>query len=131
MIREIDWYNSNFIKDRNIKFRLKDIFSDHWDNFVNAYSNIDIRPIVHKEVKKMISCHTSELGYSVYKYPNCDEIKISYHTCKSRFCPPMETNMLENVLKLFFKNAITVNIDILYSLFLIVFGHILEKIVNF
>lgn len=49
MIKEMDLYNSNFIKNRNIKFRLKDIFSDHWDNFVNAYSNIDIRPAVHKE----------------------------------------------------------------------------------
>jgi predicted RNA-binding Zn-ribbon protein involved in translation (DUF1610 family) len=87
MIKEINWHNSNFIKDRNIKFRLKDIFADHWDNFVEAYSNLDIRPVIHKEVKKMISCRTSELGYSVYECPDCGEIKFSYHTCKSRFCP--------------------------------------------
>ncbi len=87
MIKEINWHNSNFIKDRTIKFRLKDIFADHWDNFVKSYSNLDIRPVIHKEVKKMISCRTSELGYSVYECPDCGEIKFSYHTCKSRFCP--------------------------------------------
>ena len=87
MIKEIDWHNSNFIKDRNIKFRLKDIFADHWDIFVKTYPNLDIRPVIHKEVKKMISCRTSELGYSVYECPDCGEIKFSYHTCKSRFCP--------------------------------------------
>lgn len=80
MIREIDWHNSNFINDRNIKFRLKDIFSDHWDSFIEAYSNLDIRSVIHKEVKKMISCRTSELGYSIYECPDCGEIKFSYHT---------------------------------------------------
>ena len=35
----------------------------------------------------MISCRTSELGYSVYECPDCGELKFSYHTCKSRFCP--------------------------------------------
>ena len=35
----------------------------------------------------MISCRTSELGYSVYECPDYGEIKFSYHTCKSRFCP--------------------------------------------
>jgi len=87
MIKEIKWHNLNFIKDRTIKFRLKDIFSEHWDNFVKSYSNLDIRPVIYKEVKKMISCRTSELGYSVYECPDCGEIKFSYHTCKSRFCP--------------------------------------------
>ena len=33
----------------------------------------------------MISCRTSELVYSVFEYPDCGEIKFSYHTCKSRF----------------------------------------------
>ena len=35
----------------------------------------------------MRSCKTSELGYSVYECPDCGELKFSYHTCKSRFCP--------------------------------------------
>ena len=40
-------------------------------------------------------------------------------------------NMLGKELKLFFKNVITVNIGILFSLFLISFGIFLEKIENF
>lgn len=87
MIKEIKWYNSNFINDKTIKFRLKDIFADHWDSFVESHPNLEIRPVVNKEIKKMISCRTSSLGYSLYECPECGEIKFSYHTCKSRFCP--------------------------------------------
>ena len=87
MIEEIDFYNKISYKDRTINFRLKDIFSDHWNNFLKNNSNLNIRPVVLKEVNKMISCRTSELGYSVYECLDCGEIKFSYHTCKSRFCP--------------------------------------------
>lgn len=87
MYEIIEWYNANFYKDRTIKFRLKDIFNDHWDNFIKENSHLNIRPVVLKEVDKMISCRTSTLGYSVYECPDCGEIKFSYHTCKSRFCP--------------------------------------------
>lgn len=87
MIQKIKWHNSNFIKDRTINFRLKDIFSDHWDNFIKAHPSIIIRPVVNKEVNRMISCRTSALGYSVYECSDCGEIRFSYHTCKSRFCP--------------------------------------------
>ena len=87
MYEIIEWYNANFYNDKSIKFRLKDIFNDHWDNFINEYPSLNIRPVVLKEVDKMISCRTSEFGYSVYECPDCGEIKFSYHTCKSRFCP--------------------------------------------
>lgn len=87
MIDVIEFHNKNFYKDKNIKFRLKDIFSDHWDNFVNDNQNLNIRPVVFKEVNKMISCKTASLGYSVYECSHCGEIKFCYHTCKSRFCP--------------------------------------------
>lgn len=87
MINGVKFHNNNFYKDRTIMFRLKDIFSDHWDNFVNDNHNLNIRPVVFKEVNRMITCRTSELGYSVYECPDCGEIKFSYHTCKSRFCP--------------------------------------------
>ena len=86
MIEKIDFYNKISYKDRTINFRLKDIFSDHWNNFVKNNSNLNIRPVVLKEVNKMISCRTSKLGYSVYECPDCVEIKFSFHTCKSRFC---------------------------------------------
>ena len=87
MIEEIEFYNKISYKDRTINFRLKDIFSDHWNNFLKNNSNLNIRPVGLKEVNKMISCRTSELGYSVYECPDCGELKFSYHTCKSRFCP--------------------------------------------
>lgn len=87
MIKEVNFHNDLFYKDRTIKFRLKDIFSDHWDNFLKDNPTLNIRPVVLKEVNKMISCRTSELGYSVYECPDCGELKFVYHTCKSRFCP--------------------------------------------
>lgn len=87
MIEEVEFHNNMFYKDRNIKYRLKDIFADHWDNFIKENNNLNIRPVVLKEVDKIISCRTSELGYSVYECPECGELKFSYHTCKSRFCP--------------------------------------------
>lgn len=87
MIEEMEWHDANFYKDRTIRFRLKDIFSDNWENFLKDNPNLNIRPVVLKEVDKMISCRTSSLGYSVYECSHCGEIKFSYHTCKSRFCP--------------------------------------------
>ena len=87
MIEKIDFYNKISYKDRTINFRLKDIFSDHWDNLLKNNSNLNIRSVVLKEVNKMISCRTSKLGYSVYECHDCGEIKFSFHTYKSRFCP--------------------------------------------
>ena len=54
MIEKIDFYNKISYKDRTINFRLKDIFYDHWDNFLKNNSNLNIRPVVLKEVNKMI-----------------------------------------------------------------------------
>ena len=55
MYETVEWYNAHFYKDRTIKFRLKDIFSDHWDNFVRENPNLNIRPVVHKEVNRIRS----------------------------------------------------------------------------
>lgn len=87
MKNEIEFYDKMYFKDRTIKYRLKDIFDDNWDNFIKDNPNLKIRDVVFKEVDKMRSCKTSELGYSVYECPDCGELKFSYHTCKSRFCP--------------------------------------------
>lgn len=82
-----EFNNNFFINDRSIKFRLKDIFSDYWDNFIKDNPNLNIRDVVFKEVDKMISCKTLQLGYSLYECSHCKELKFSFHTCKSRFCP--------------------------------------------
>jgi len=83
----LEFYNKNFHTDKSIKFRLKDIFSDNWDNFVRDNPNLPIRDVVFKEVERMINCKTSALGYSLYECPDCENKKFVFHTCKSRFCP--------------------------------------------
>lgn len=84
----VEFYNSNFYKSSK-KIKIKSIFEDHWDRFVEVAPslNIKIRDIVFKEVNRLISCGTSALGYSLYQCPDCNEFKFSFHTCKSRFCP--------------------------------------------
>ena len=45
-----------------------------------------IRDIVYYEVSKMMKCRTKQLGYSLYECPNCHNIHIQYHSCKSKLC---------------------------------------------
>ena len=74
------------IKDRTVKFTIKQIFSDWWNSFLNNFSNLNIRNIVHKNVKKILQCKTFDLGYSEYECPTCHKNLIVPNTCKSRFC---------------------------------------------
>lgn len=62
---------------------IKDIFKDHWDNFVRNYK---VRDSVRKEVDKMLGCGLIKNGCSIYKCPDCGYEKIVPFTCKSRFC---------------------------------------------
>ncbi len=66
--------------------KLKQIFSDHWENFVNKHQG-QIRPAIHKNVAKMLRCGTEEAGFHLYRCPQCGAEKKVPHTCKSRFCP--------------------------------------------
>lgn len=65
-----------------------DIFKVYWNNFCEYANsnNITIRPVVFKEINKMLKCKTSELGYSIYNCPNCHKTLCVHNTCKSRFC---------------------------------------------
>ena len=36
------------------KFKIKDIFNDHWYSFLEDNPNLNIRPVVHEEVEKMM-----------------------------------------------------------------------------
>ena len=67
---------------------LKDIFKDYWDNFLlfAENNNLTIRNVVYRDVKRMINCGSTSLGFSLYKCPTCGNEKIVPHTCKSRFC---------------------------------------------
>ena len=74
------------VNDRKVKFKIKNIFKDHWNNFVNTYKDITIRDVVFKNVNKILKCKTFSLGYTEYECPNCHKSLIVPNTCKSRFC---------------------------------------------
>lgn len=73
---------------KNVYWSLKDIFSDYWDKFLDfsASKNLTIRPVVLRDVSRMISCKSPSLGFSLYRCPSCNHEKLVPHTCKSRFC---------------------------------------------
>lgn len=78
-----DYYPKKFY------FTLKDdVFGNFWDKFLLFAENrkLNIRPIVIKEVSKMLDCKTSALGYSLFSCPNCNHEHFQYNTCKSKFC---------------------------------------------
>lgn len=82
---EKELYN---VYPKRFYFELKDIFNDYWYDFLefSISKNLTIRPVVHRDVERMLKCKTSALGYSCYKCHNCGEEKVVYNTCKSRFC---------------------------------------------
>lgn len=67
------------------QFTIKEIFADHWDAFSAAYSGF-IRPVVEKEVRKVIGCGELENGFSFYVCPDCGRYKFVPFRCHSRFC---------------------------------------------
>lgn len=74
------------IKNRKTIFTIKQIFKDWWNKFLEAYPNINIRDVVFTNVSKMLKCKTWDLGYAIFKCPDCGNEKIVPHTCKSRMC---------------------------------------------
>ena len=82
---EKELYN---VYPKRFYFELKDIFNDYWHDFLefSISKNLTIRPVVHRDVERMLKCKTSALGYSCFKCPNWGEEKFVYNTCKSRFC---------------------------------------------
>lgn len=67
-------------------FTIKQIFQDHWDDFVLENNDIHIRPIVSEEVNKIIHCGSPEYGYALYVCEHCGKfLKVPFR-CKSRFC---------------------------------------------
>lgn len=78
--------NHTFNPDSSSKFKIKDIFADNWDSFLQDNPDLTIRPIVLDEVKKMIGCGSLSNGYAVYTCDNCNNYLYVPFTCKSRFC---------------------------------------------
>ena len=74
------------IKNRKTIFTIKRIFKDWWNKFLENYPNINIRDVVFNNVERMLKCQTWDLGYAIFKCPDCGNEKIVPHTCKSRMC---------------------------------------------
>ena len=68
------------------KYTIKQIFIDHWNDFVQTYPKLNIRPIVFEEVEKMLNCGNPKLGYATYYCEHCDKVLHVPFRCKSRFC---------------------------------------------
>lgn len=64
---------------------IKKIFSDHLDEFMDRFGH-NVRPVVVKEVKKMIECGSFANGYTEYECEKCGEKKKVPFRCRSRFC---------------------------------------------
>ena len=83
--REFEQYRDK-VKNKKVIFTIKEIFKDWWNKFLETYPKLNIRDVVFSNVERMLKCKTWDLGYAVYKCPNCGEKKIVPHTCKSRLC---------------------------------------------
>ena len=68
------------------EFTIKQIFIDHWDNFIIDNPNIYIRPSVFDEVNKIIHCGDLNFGHAIYVCDCCHKILTVPFRCKSRFC---------------------------------------------
>lgn len=83
--------HSNLPKNYNninkTKYHIKDILSDHFDEYLKVMSKVCTIPdYVIKNVNKTIICKTRDLGYDFYCCPHCGNTYFRFHTCKSRFC---------------------------------------------
>lgn len=66
------------------KYTIKQIFADHWQEFMLTYPNI--RPVVKDEVSKMLQCGELHKGFALYYCEHCFKFKYVPFRCKSRFC---------------------------------------------
>lgn len=70
------------------KITIQRLFVRYWDDFLKGPQVIKngVRPVVHQEVERMMSCGTVDAGFEIYECPNCHKTHIICYTCKSRFC---------------------------------------------
>ena len=76
------------------KFTIKQILSDHWDSFYDAYPNV--RPVVVDEVARVLSCGDSKMGFALFKCPRCERVRFVPFRCHSRFCSTCGTAYQDN-----------------------------------
>lgn len=66
------------------KFTIQQILQDHWDSFKLRYPLI--RPVVLKEVARVIDCGNPDNGCRFYQCDRCGAYKFVPFRCHSRFC---------------------------------------------
>ena len=76
----------------------------------------------------MLKCKTLDLGFDVFKCPNCGKEKFCFHTCKSRLCSSCGNKYTTERQTSIFLNYLNLNIDMLFGLFLKNLEITLEKI---
>jgi len=69
--------------DSKSKFKIKDIFNDHWYSFLEDNPDLTIRPVVHEEVEKMMGCGSLSNGYAVYSCKHCNNYFFGKQNFKS------------------------------------------------
>lgn len=81
-------YHVNINNQIAPKYTIKEILSDHWEDFAEVMENQGkpLRQVITDEVEKVIYCQDISKGFSLYSCPKCYETKIVPFTCKSRFC---------------------------------------------
>lgn len=62
------------IMTKHFSFTIKQIFKDHWNDFVESNSKFKIRPIVFKEVNKVIYCGDFSQGHALYQCSHCGSV---------------------------------------------------------
>lgn len=75
-----EYFSNSYDITPNSKIKLKDIFNDHWDDFI-LYANehnLQIRDVVFAEVDRIISCGCMSEGYFAYICENCQEVKYLF-----------------------------------------------------
>lgn len=94
----VEYISNSYEIKPDSKIKLKDIFDDNWDDFVEyaKANNFKIRDVVFHEVDRIRSCGCMSEGYYTYICEQCQELKYSPFHCHSRFCPSCGVS---NILK--------------------------------
>ena len=76
----------NDIDNKKVRFKIQVIFSKWWPIFLKTFNHLNIRQVVLDNVDRMINCKTGNLGFHIFKCPECNNILNVACTCKSRIC---------------------------------------------
>lgn len=80
---------------------------------MNNYPNSNIRNVVFLNVKRMLKCQLWDLGYAIFKCPECGKEKIVPILVNLECVILVVINMVNNVLLQFSQSYSNVNIDML------------------